>query len=115
MATFGGFNDMDLRDKEFYREVFSEPYATIDPLADRGVDVHHSSSRTPAWRTSRERFTSRSASAGWREDREVRDAYVRIARLAREAKKAILSQDWPRLGSLMNENHAIQRRLGGWS
>ena len=28
-------------------------------------------------------------------------------------KKALLTQDWPALGRLMNENHAIQRDLGG--
>jgi galactokinase/mevalonate kinase-like predicted kinase len=113
MATFGGLNYMDFRDKEFYREVFSEPYATIDSLAERGVDVpplvlaHTGVARLSGavHKPIRER---------WLEgDREIRDAYVRIARLAREAKKSILSRDWTRLGVQMNENHAIQRRLGG--
>ena len=31
MARFGGLNYMDFRDKEFYREVMSEPYATVEP------------------------------------------------------------------------------------
>jgi mevalonate kinase len=33
--------------------------------------------------------------------------------LAREGKRALLAKDWPRLGALMNQNHAIQRDLGG--
>ena len=33
--------------------------------------------------------------------------------MAREGKRALLSRDWVRLGRLMNENHAIQRDLGG--
>ena len=113
MATFGGFNYMDFRDKEFYREVFSEPYATVDPLAERGVELPP----LVLAHTGVEHFSGavhKPLRERWLEgDREVRDAYVRIARLAREAKKAVLSQDWRRLGALMNENHAITRRLGG--
>ena len=112
MATFGGLNYMDFRDKEFYREVGSEPYATIEPLAEHirelpfllantGVQHHSGAVHKPI----RER---------WLEgDREVVDAYVRIGKLAREGKKALLGADWPLLGELMNENHDIQRRLGG--
>jgi galactokinase/mevalonate kinase-like predicted kinase len=115
MATFGGLNYMDFRDKEFYREVGSEPYATIEPLvphvqhlpalpfilANTGVQHHSGAVHKPI----RER---------WLEgDREVVDGYVRIGKLAREGKKALLSADWKLLGELMNENHDIQRRLGG--
>ena len=46
-------------------------------------------------------------------EREVVRAYDAIAGLAREGKKALLEKDWVRLGKLMNENHAIQRDLGG--
>jgi galactokinase/mevalonate kinase-like predicted kinase len=113
MATFGGLNFMDFRDKEFYREVFSEPYATVEPLHQRGVEMppvilaHTGVQRSSGavHKPIRER---------WLEgDREVVEAYVTIARLAREGKKALLLRDWPRLGALMNENHDIQRRLGG--
>jgi galactokinase/mevalonate kinase-like predicted kinase len=115
MATFGGMNYMDFRDKEFYREVGSEPYATIEPLAphldhlphlplilaNTGVQHHSGTVHKPL----RER---------WLEgDREVVDAYVRIGKLAREGKKALLTGDWPTLAELMNENHDIVRRLGG--
>jgi mevalonate kinase len=33
--------------------------------------------------------------------------------LAREGKKALLRADWECLGEMMNEQHAIQRELGG--
>jgi galactokinase/mevalonate kinase-like predicted kinase len=112
MATFGGINYMDFRDKEFYREVGSEPYATIEPLAphvaelplilaNTGVQHHSGTVHKPL----RER---------WLEgDKEVVDAYVRIGKLAREGKKALLNGDWAGLAELMNENHDIVRHLGG--
>lgn len=112
MATFGGVNYLDFRDKEFYREVGSEPFATVEALtphveqlpfvlANTGVAHHSGAVHKPI----RER---------WLEgDKEVVEAYTRIAKLAREGKKALLMQDWRRLGDLMNENHDIQRRLGG--
>ncbi len=52
--------------------------------------------------------------ARWeRGEPEVVCAYERVAAIAREGKTALLRADWPRLGALMNENHAIQRGLGG--
>jgi galactokinase/mevalonate kinase-like predicted kinase len=113
MATFGGLNYMDFRDKEFYREVFSEPYASIESLlphcdavppvilAHTGVQHNSGAVHKPI----RERWLDG--------ERAVVDAYVRVARLAREGKKAILSADWVRLAALMTENHSIQRALGG--
>ncbi|MGI6368409.1 MAG: galactokinase family protein [Anaerolineae bacterium] len=112
MCTFGGLNYMDFRGKAFYRHAAEELYATVEPL-DRYVPhlpmllahtgQQHSSDAVH--RPLRER---------WLEgDREVRDGYEQITRLAQEGKKALLLQEWPRLGRLMNENHAIQRALGG--
>jgi galactokinase/mevalonate kinase-like predicted kinase len=43
----------------------------------------------------------------------VVEGYKRITEIARMGKKALLLADWPLLGRLMNENHAIQRDLGG--
>ena len=112
MPTFGGLNYLDFRDKEFYREVHSEPYASVESLtalvpalpfvlAHTGVEHRAGVVHKPI----RER---------WLEgERAVVQAYENIARLAREGKKSLLEQDWTRLGKLMNENHAIQRDLGG--
>jgi galactokinase/mevalonate kinase-like predicted kinase len=113
MCTFGGLNYMDFRGKQFYRTAAEELYATIEPL-DRLVPelpfvlahtgVKHSSDAVH--KPLRER---------WLEgDPVVRQAYDEdIPKLAREGKKALLAADWKRLGWLMNENHAIQRNLGG--
>jgi galactokinase/mevalonate kinase-like predicted kinase len=43
----------------------------------------------------------------------VVEGYNRMTELARMGKKALILGDWPLLGRLMNENHAIQRDLGG--
>ena len=112
MCTFGGLNYMDFRSKQFYREAEAELYGTVEPLTNyvpelpfvlAHTGVQHSSGAVH--KPIRER---------WLEgDREVVQAYDEIGRLAREGKKALLQQDWERLGTLMNENHAIQRDLGG--
>ncbi|MCY4437164.1 MAG: hypothetical protein OXE05_07505 [Chloroflexi bacterium] len=112
MPTFGGLNYMEFRDKEFYREVHSEPYAAVEsltplvrelPFVLAHTGVEHSAD--VVHRPIRER---------WLEgERHVVQAYVEIGRLAREGKKALLETDWELLGRLMNENHAIQRDLGG--
>ena len=89
MPTFGGLNYMDFRDKEFYREVHSEPYASVESLvshvpelpfvlAHTGIEHHADVVHRPI----RER---------WLEgEREVVRAYDAIAGLAREGKKALL-------------------------
>jgi galactokinase/mevalonate kinase-like predicted kinase len=112
MCTFGGLNYMDFRGKQFYRQAAEELYATIESLtpyvphlpfllAHTGVEHSSDSVHRPL----RER---------WLEgDREVREGYEAITRLAQEGKKALLNADWGRLGQLMNQNHAIQRDLGG--
>jgi len=112
MCTFGGLNYMDFRGKQFYRETEAELFATVEPLAAfvnhlpfllAFTGVHHSSNRVH--KPLRER---------WLEgDPEVRRGYERISDLARIGKKALLLEDWETLGRAMNENHAIQRSLGG--
>jgi len=41
------------------------------------------------------------------------EGYRRITGIARMGKKALIMEDWPLLGRLMNENHTVQRDLGG--
>jgi len=95
MCTFGGLNYMDFRGKQFYRRASEELYATIEPLDQYVQELP---------------FVLAHTGEG---DPVVREAYEKIMRIAREGKKALLAQDWPRLGWLMNENHAVQRDLGG--
>jgi galactokinase/mevalonate kinase-like predicted kinase len=112
MCTFGGLNYMDFRGKQFYREAEAELLATIEPLGAYVTrlpfvlgytGVQHSSGAVH--KPIRER---------WLEgEPEVVAGYERITEIARASKKALLLEDWPTLGKLMNENHAIQRALGG--
>jgi galactokinase/mevalonate kinase-like predicted kinase len=112
MCTFGGLNYMDFRGKQFYREAEAELFATIEPLAAyvAGLPfilgytgVQHSSGAVH--KPLRER---------WLEGESlVVQSYERMTELARMGKKALIMGDWPLLGRLMIENHAIQRDLGG--
>jgi galactokinase/mevalonate kinase-like predicted kinase len=112
MCTFGGLNYMDFRGKQFYREAEAELFATIEPLADYVPElpfvlgftgVQHASGAVH--KPLRERWLEGEAT--------VVEGYKRITEIARMGKKALLMTDWPLLGRLMNENHAIQRDLGG--
>ncbi len=112
MSTFGGLNYMDFRGKQFYRTVEAELFATIEPLAEYVLQlpfvlahtgVEHASSAVH--RPIRERWLDGEPA--------VVEGYKRITEIARMGKKAIIVADWPTLGRLMNENHAIQRILGG--
>jgi galactokinase/mevalonate kinase-like predicted kinase len=112
MCTFGGLNYMDFRGKQFYRQAEAELFATIEPLAPYVSDlpfllaftgVQHASSAVH--KPLRERWLEGEAT--------VVEGYRRITEIARHGKKAIILGDWPLLGRLMNENHAIQRDLGG--
>jgi len=112
MCTFGGLNYMDYRGKQFYRAAEAELFATIEPLAAYVpqlpfvlgfTGVRHASGAVH--KPLRER---------WLEgETAVVEGYRRITEIARMGKKALLMADWPLLGRLMNENHAIQRDLGG--
>ena len=112
MCTFGGLSFMDFRGKQFYRRAEAELYATIEPLAAHVVQlpfvlaftgVQHASSAVH--KPIRER---------WLEgEPEVVEGYKRITEIARSGKKALILEDWSSLGRLMNDNHAIQRALGG--
>lgn len=112
MSAFGGLNYMDFRGKQFYREAEAELFATVEQLGNYVPElpfllgftgVQHASGAVH--RPLRER---------WLEgEKQVVDGYKRITEIARIGKKALLTADWPLLGRLMNENHAIQRDLGG--
>ena len=112
LCTFGGLRYVDLRAKDADKAVAGEPFATVEDLAPHvaqlpfvlaftGVSHHSGSVHAPI-------------RARWeRGEPEVVAAYARVAAIAREGKTALLRGDVARLGALMNENHAIQRGLGG--
>jgi len=112
MCTFGGLNYMDFRGKQFYRTAAEELYATVEPLQGYVGDLPFVLAHTGVSHSSD--AVHKPLRERWLEgDQAVRDGYIEIGRIAREGKKALLNSDWPRLGRLMNENHAIQRDLGG--
>ena len=112
MCTFGGIHYMDFREKEFYRGLEEEPYGTMEPLMPYVDELPFVLAHTGVQRVSG--TVHKPIRERWLEgDRQVVRGYLRMAHLARMGKKALLDQDWALLGELMNENHEIQRDLGG--
>jgi len=112
MCTFGGLNYMDFRGKQFYRSAEAELFATIEPLEPYTPQLPFVLGFTGVQHTSG--AVHRPIRERWLEgEKAVVEAYRRITEIARLGKKAFLLREWPRLGELMNENHAIQRDLGG--
>jgi galactokinase/mevalonate kinase-like predicted kinase len=110
MIAFGGLNYMDFRGKE--PGASNPPWATLEPLERAAAGAGFILAHTGVQRVSG--VIHKGLRERWMEgDRAVRDGYLQIAGLAREGKKAFLRAEWDRLGALMNENHAIQRDLGG--
>lgn len=112
MAAFGGLNYMDFRGKESLAQDDDEPLATVEPLQGSVDDLPIVVAHTGIRRNSG--VVHKSIRERWMEgEAAVVDGYLRIAELARIGKKAMLTSDWDTLGALMNENHEIQRSLGG--
>jgi galactokinase/mevalonate kinase-like predicted kinase len=112
MVTFGGLNYMEFRDKEYYRPVEDELFATIEPLADHGAALPFALAHTGVQHMSG--AVHKPLRERWEDgDPAVVEGYKRVAQMARQGKRAFLLHDWEQLGRLMNENHAIQRDLGG--
>jgi len=112
MCTFGGLNYIDFRSKQFYRQAEAELFATVEPLATYiphlpfvlgFTGVQHVSGAVH--RPLRERWLDGETA--------VVEGYKHITEIAQLGKKALVLGDWPAFGRLMNENHAIQRDLGG--
>lgn len=112
LCSFGGLRYVDLRGKQRDAVAAGELYATVEDLgpyvprlpfvlAFTGVAHHSGSVHAPI-------------RARWeRGEPAVREAYRRMAAIALEGKRALLHEDWPRLGGLFDENHALTRELGG--
>lgn len=112
MATFGGLQCLDFRDKDPHTAGEEPIFATVEPLAAYVGDLPMVLANTGVQRHSG--TVHKGLRERWIEgDEAVVQGYQRIAALAREAKKALLNGDWECLGAAMNENHAIQRSLGG--
>jgi galactokinase/mevalonate kinase-like predicted kinase len=110
MCAFGGFHYVDFRGLEIERPSTQAPSATLEPLPGAALPfvlaftgVRHDSGAVHS--PIRERWE--------RGEPEVVRAYERVAEIGREGRGALLRGDWSALGALMNENHEIQRGLGG--
>ncbi len=107
MTVFGGLNYMDFREKENYRRLADEIYATVEPLESTVRDLPfllaHSGLKHVSGQVHlpvRER---------WLEgEQQVVEGYRHIAGLARRAKRALVEADWETLAEHMNENQRIQ-------
>lgn len=112
MATFGGLNYMDFRGKQYYRDVEAELFATIEPLHHHIDHLPFVLGYTGVQHSSHE--VHKPLRERWLEgEPAIVHSYDRITEIARLGKKALLTKDWKLLGNLMNENHTIQRDLGG--
>ncbi len=112
MAVFGGLRFLDFRGKAHGDATETTRFASVEDLEQSVpslpfvlgfTGVQHASSSVHA--PIRERWL-----AG---ERAVREGYARVAALGAEGRRALLAQDWSRLGHAMNENHEIQRGFGG--
>lgn len=114
MTVFGGLNFMDFTGKEHMRGPVHEPFATVEPLSDIITELPMLLAHTGVKRFSGS--VHKSLRERWIDgEQKVIEGYRRIAELGRLGKKALITHDWQTLGELMNENHAIQRDLGGSS
>lgn len=114
-TAFGGLVATDFRGRLFDQRPVAPPtrYGSLEPLLPHLaqfpplVVAHTGVSRVSG--TVHRPLTQR-----WLDGEDaVIQGYERVAELGQLGKWAILHADWPALGTLMNENHAIQRGLGG--
>ena len=113
MTVFGGRNYIDTRGKERLQGAGSgEPLATVEPLASLSPDPPFLLASTGIERNSGAVHTP--IRQRWEEgDPDVIEGYERVMELGRLGKKALLAGDWAALGAMMDENHEIQKGLGG--
>ncbi len=112
MIAYGGLNCVDLRGKESHAEGPEAPYACVEPLTDAVPHLPFILANTGVQRHSGQYHAA--PRKRWEEGDPARVAgFERIGELGRLGKKALIRADWPRLGELMNENHALVSDLIG--
>ncbi|MFQ5641854.1 MAG: hypothetical protein ACE5IR_28090 [bacterium] len=112
MCVFGGLNYLDFRRKQFDSKEGSV-YATVEPLSSQhNIELPFVLATTGVERVSG--AIHKPIAERWRAgEADVVTGYRTIAEIAQAGKRAFLNREWKRLGELMNENHHIQRALGG--
>ncbi len=112
MTVFGGIQFMDFRGKENYRRLGDELYATVESLEAYTSELPFVLVQTGVRRVSTS--VLKPIRERWLEgDTEVIRSYQRIARLCQRGKRAFIDNHWKLFAQLMNENHRLQRALGG--
>ncbi len=113
IEVFGSIAYMDFRGKESLKVGPQYPLATVEYLhAYLNFPIPFILATTGIERSSD--TVHRPLRQRWEEGEvAVIQGYERIAELARLGKRALLARDWSTLGRLMNENHEIQKSLGG--
>jgi len=110
LCSFGGLHYLDLRGKRFDGE--GGPFATVEDLSAEVRELPFVVAYTGTQHSSD--VVHRPIRARWLAgEPEVVAAYERVAEIGVLGKSALQRSDWPALGQLMNENHALQRSLGG--
>lgn len=112
MAIFGGCNCIDTRDKADHGEHRQAPYATVEPLTHDVERLPFILANTGIQRLSGKFHAEPRRQWEMGDPRRI-EGFRRIGQLGRLGKKALLLTDWPWLGELMNENHALTCELIG--
>ncbi len=114
MCAFGSLNFLDFSGKAHYLSLEREPLGTVENLAIHAPEVPFVLAHTGVQRVSG--VVHKPVRDRWIEgDREVVKGVLRLAHIARMAKKFILAGDWERLAESMTENHEIVRSFGSSS
>jgi galactokinase/mevalonate kinase-like predicted kinase len=113
MVAFGGLQWMQFTDRSF-DERMPGPPVRLEDISERAPDLPFVLAHTGQIHSSHNVHSP--TSQRWLDgEREVVEGYRQIASIAVAGRRALLAGDWPALGILMNQNHAIQRDLGGSS
>lgn len=114
MCSFGSLNFLDFCDKENYLSLSREPLGTVESLSGLSPKMPIILAHTGVKRVSGS--VHKPIRDRWIEgDKLIVDGVLRLAHIARMAKKAVVSGDWDMLGEAMTENHEIVRTFGSSS
>ncbi len=114
MCAFGSLNFLDFRDKQNYLSLSREPLGSVENLANYAPSLPLVLAHTGVQRVSG--AVHKPVRDRWIEgDPAVVKGMLRLAYIARMAKKALIQGDWKLLGEAMTENHEIVRSLGSSS
>ena len=111
-TSFGGLLYMDFRDKQDWRGLDTDPFATVEQLPPSMDRLPFVLAHTGMQRDSGE--THRPLRSRWLDgEPAVLGAVEETGRLARHGKRHLLDGDWDALASLMLRNHELIAAVGG--